>query len=214
MTRSHMTHSRRRIGGFTLLETTFSVSILAIVAGGTVSMMKSSGSVFTESVRSTAARRASTDALARLTDDVAQANAASLAITTNSTAGDQLSLQVPMSITAGTVTWGARTLSSGTVGALANSTVRYLVTAAPAGRVGWQLVRRVVNSLGATIGSDEVLLRDVDGPDQKLGKGFVVTRNNKLVTVTVRMRMSSDKDVTDKGEDLIKTRTLTIRLNN
>lgn len=209
-----MTRTHKRIGGFTLLETTFSVSILAIVAGGTVSMMKSSGSVFAESVRSTAARRASTDALARLTDDVAQANAASLTITTNSSTGDQVSLQVPMSITAGTITWGARTLTSGTVGNLANSTVRYLVTAAPNGRVGWQLVRRIVNSLGVTIGTDEVLLRDVDGPDKKLGKGFVVTRNNKLVTVKVRMRMSTDKDVADKGEDLIKSRTLTIRLSN
>jgi hypothetical protein len=203
----------RRARGHTLIELTMSTGILAVIGGGIFTLMKDSGAVFGASLRSVKANRACTGGMHRLRDDVELADPASLAISTTAS-GDRVKLQVPLSITNGVIAWGGRCLQDNLPADFPDATVEYRVASAAAGRPRLQLLRRLLDPAGAAITADEVIVDDVDEPDNVAGKGFTIARAGRMVTTTIRVRLSADDDRADQGEDLVRSQQTTIRMRN
>lgn len=204
-------NQRRR--GHTLFELLISAGLIAVISGGVFALAKDSQAAFGSSLRTVRASRECTEALRRLRDDLEVANPTSLAITALLD-GDAVSLQVPVAIAGGAITWGARVQQDGATVDFADGIVEYRIAQDGTGDPRLKLLRRVVDAGGVVLVADQSIVDDVDAPDPGRGKGLIVVRNGRLVTVTFRVRLSDDADRADAGEDLIKSQQITVRLRN
>jgi hypothetical protein len=198
--------------GHTLLELAISTTILAVIGGGIFTLTRDSDAVLDASMSSVHASRLCEQGLRRLRDDLEVADLVTLAIDATPLAGDAVSLQLPIAVAGGVVTWGARAVVDGRWTDFPNATVQYVVQP-PVGGGALRLVRRVVDGAGVALAADEVVADRIDEPGAG-GKGVIVARNGRLVTLTVRVRLSHDDDRTDAGEDYVKSRQATVRLRN
>jgi type II secretory pathway pseudopilin PulG len=201
----------RRVRGHTLVESVVSMAVFATIVGGIFSAMRSSSGVLHESLRASAARRHCADVVEVVGRELEQADPTTLTIDATHPEGDRVQLQVPLAYSAGAVTWGVSDAPTGAGTPYPNATATYLLTQRQ-GETLWTLVRRVVGANGAQVGADQPIVSGVDVPDATRGKGFVVTRSNHLVTLSVRVRLAGD--VPAAHDDLVRSQTVTVQMRN
>ena len=221
---------RTRNAGHTVLEAVVVTGLFAVVAGGAMTVIKDSSSVFKQNLRSDTATRTTAHASGWLEDELGTADPATLSIDTQSNDdGDILSFRVPLSIANAAVTWGTRSLVDGAWVEDVGATIRYSVSriyrtcnvevdgGSPSVAYGGgtlRLVRNVYDSQGNPLEAEQVLADNLDDVSERSGKAFTASVSGNFITIKVRLRISADANRGDSGSDLIQERPATIRLRN
>jgi prepilin-type N-terminal cleavage/methylation domain-containing protein len=183
-----MKYSHRQ-AGFTLVELIIVVAISAVIGTVIMRLTRATDDAYRTNAGTTNMNFFTRRALDQIEGDLRRTNLAHLAINNANAQYDSVVFQLPLSTAAGVVTWGA----DGTAG----NQVTYLV-------VNGQLLRRTMTAGGATVGMDQVLANNVDS-NNATGKGFAMTANGTLITVSLRLFA--------QREGTIYTRSLTTEVS-
>lgn len=175
---------KNRRAGHTLLETTLSLSLLLLLAGGTLSLLRDSGEVFGESVRQAADRREVDGALASLARELEQASRTTVVIDRTAPEGDSVKFQLPLDLAGAAVTLGATLRVDGEDRPLPGATIAWKAVGGVRGPV--ELHRQVIAADGVTLVADEIACPDLDFLDAAGNRGFSVQFDGRIASVTLR----------------------------
>jgi prepilin-type N-terminal cleavage/methylation domain-containing protein len=189
------TTDRRR--GLTLLEIIVATAVMAVlmtVLGNIlVCSTRSVDALVVDSVSDQEIKKG----LSRLINELETSASTVVAIDSSNASFDQVTFQTPGTYN-GAISWGATDASAAWHSLW---TVRYKVS-------GGLLVRRVINSTGNQVGSDELLVRKVDDLSGGV-KGFGVARIGQLVNITIRVRKTFQD-----GKDYVRQYDSSVLLKN
>jgi hypothetical protein len=160
-------------------------TVFLLVVGGGMAAVHQGGSAWSTVVQKTSIQSSSRNAIQQVVDELRQA--AGIDVDTTNPFGDILRFQLPLSVSNGVVTWGARDYRQAT-GQIAGGYVGYRVVAStrPSGRQVRTLVRQVLDSNLVPHGPDLVVARHIDGLHNGR-KGFEVNETGDLYQVTIRL---------------------------
>jgi len=199
--------SKKSTRGHTMLEAAMATTLLLVVVGGTYTAVSQAGESWNSVVQRTYVQAKSREMIQRVTEELKQA--VNITIDENTDAhGDILSFQLPLSITDGTVSWGAtlRGVVNGkpAIIGLESHVVQYLVIQKTTqnGMGPRMLVRRVINSDLEIVGKDEIIAMHLD-MERNGKKGFKVDKTGDLYTVKVRMlKIRGRTEAPEAGDDI------------
>ncbi len=157
--------------GFTLIEVAIVAVILSIIVLAMMVFTRVTDEAHQTTVDNSNMTFNTRRALERMTGEIRRSDDGHVTVDKSDPLYDSIELQVPLRVTDGTVIWGA----SGRNG----WKIRYLVE-------NDTLIRRVVSAGGVTMEMDQVMANHVDD-DAGTGKGFSVTKNGGLLTLSVRV---------------------------
>ncbi len=193
--RTEIMDGRAARGGFTLVEVMIASALVAVIALAVVVLATSSNNAVTTAQESTDSNFSLRQALGRISNDLRQSSPPAITIVPG-TDYDSVDLQMPVSYTGSTITWGASGIAGWHVQVLVDGDYGHLV-------------RRVVDSAGTRTTADEVLARNVDASFEGF-KGFsVVTDNDGLYQVSLRVVAQSGH-----GPAWRRTETTTVHVRN
>jgi len=202
--------------GNTLVETVLSTGIVVMVVGGVFQMLRDSGEIFGESIRSAHDRQEMDDSLEQLAREIEQAAASTVVIDHASTDGDAISFQKPLDLDDPALPLGATAVVNGNTLKYDGATIHWLVAAVQVrGTKMTQLLRRVVDADGQTVLNTEVVCEDLDLTDPAGNKSFTIKFDEPIATVTLRRLPRSDAGQPDStGASRGRSQSLTVRLRS
>jgi len=178
--------------GFTLIEVAIVLTILSVIVVVATMLTRATDKAYHTTTESANAGFFLRRALEGITEEVRRSDSDHLTIDHSDDAYDFLEVQMPLTVKEGSVSWGA----SSHIG----WKVRFLVE-------DGVLIRRVVNSGGIIMEMDQVLASNIDD-DWTDGKGFAVSQNGSLITMTVRVVQE------DAGGEWSRQLTTAVSLRN
>ena len=184
---------QRRAGerGLTLIESTFSLLILAVLAVGVFTYLIDAQDTFTTQMSSSRVRSAEIEVFEVLETELSQASMSSLVIDKGADPnGDVVTYQVPLTVESdriivGAVRHGALSSEESDLREQRDAFVRIRVRAVPGGRL--ELVREVLDATEEVL-EEVVLSREIDGSAAERGERvFEVDRNGPFLSVDLQL---------------------------
>ena len=178
----------QRLGsaGLTLVELAISAALLVVLAATVVGTMRASQGGATTVREETAVSRGLRQAMAQVSRDVQQTAASQLTIVTLADGNHRVTLQHPVALSGGVVTWGVHDPVLGVDDATRTQpgwSIRFTVLAEAGDR---HLVRQILDGTGA-VKHEDVLLRGLeDGSGAQ--PGFHIVQSGVLWRVTISAR--------------------------
>jgi hypothetical protein len=158
--------------GHTLVEVTLACAVMVVIFGAGLALSADVRHAWAQVYTNTGAVHGVREALQRTAGELAVSSPACVGIT-GGTDHDAVTYQLPVSLSNGTITWGAD--------GVAGREIRLTV-------VNGQLRRQVVDTVaGETVVASRLLVPGVDALHEGR-KGFRVTRTGNLCTITLRIR--------------------------
>lgn len=179
----------RPTGGYTAIEMLIAATIFLLVVGGGMAAVHHGGAAWSTVVQKTSIQSSTRTAIRQVVDELR--HAAAIEIDTSDPIGDILRFRLPLSVTDGFVTWGARDVQLAT-NQIAGGYVQYRIVtdSSRSGRVERSLVREILDGDLKPTGHDLVVARYVDDVDQGR-KGFQVIQTGDLYQVALRLNRES-----------------------
>jgi hypothetical protein len=201
--------------GNTLVETVLSTGIVVMVVGGVFQMLRDSGEIFGESVRSAHDRQEMDASLEQLAREVEQAAASTVVVDTSSADGDAIRFQKPLDLADPALPLGATAQVNGNTLTYDGATIHWLVATKQGHKATTQLLRRVIAADGQTVLNTEVVCDDLDLTDPAGNKSFTIAFRGPIATVTLRRLPRSDAGVPDStGASRGRSQSITVRLRS
>ncbi len=157
--------------GFSLIEVAIVFVIASVILATAMLFTRTTDDAYDTASASADVSFGIRRALEAVSFDVRRSDVDHVTIDNSDVAFDQLELQLPVSVESGAVVWGV----SGNAG----WKIRYFVDENT-------LIRRVVAEDGTITQMDRTIAENLD-PDFAAGKGFAVSLNGTLVTLSVRL---------------------------
>jgi hypothetical protein len=201
--------------GNTLVETVLSTGIVVMVVGGVFQMLRDSGEIFGESIRSAHDRQEMDESLAQLAREVEQAAASTVVVDTSSLDGDAVRFQKPLDLDDPALPLGATAEVNGHTLTYDGATIHWLVATKQGRTATTQLLRRVIAADGQTVLNTEVVCDDLDLTDPAGNKSFTIAFRGPIATVTLRRLPRSDAGEPDStGASRGRSQSVTVRLRS
>lgn len=161
----------QRQQGFTLIETAIVAAIFSIIVLAIMVFTRATGDAYETTASNSDMSFNTRRALERMTGEIRRSDEDHVTVDKFDPLYDSIEFKIPLRVTSGNVVWGA----SGRDG----WKIRYLVE-------NDTLIRRIVSAGGVIMEMDQVMANHVDD-DAGAGKGFSVTENGGLLTLSVRV---------------------------